>query len=469
MGYVHSERLSALDATFLDLEDESVHMHVGAVAIFDAGPLVRSDGSLDFERLRGLAGPALARAWRFRQRLEWIPVFGHPVWVDDARFNLDYHLRHTALPEPGDERQLKRLAGRIFSQKLDRSKPLWEMWLVEGLEGGRFAAITKVHHCMLDGVSGVDLLAALLDPAAAAASEADAGQDRWLPRPAPSRARLLAGELERRASLPARLAREAGRALADPRGSLEAARDTVGGVREFLGTGLDSASNTPLNGEIGPHRRFDWVRMDLGAVKEVRARLGGTVNDVVLAVVAGAVRSFLTGRGARVDDLDFRAQVPVNLRRAAERGRFGNQVALLLARLPVDEPDPRKRLERVTGVTRALKRSHQVQGGELLERIGDWTGKELLSAIARLAAGELAYNLVVTNVPGPPTPVELAGAPLREIYPLVPLFRNQAVGLALFSYTGSLFWGLNADWDAMPDLHDLALALEAELETLRKL
>jgi WS/DGAT/MGAT family acyltransferase len=469
MAYAHYDRLTALDATFLAIEDENVHMHVGAVAIFDAKPLARPDGGLDFARIRGLAGPALARSQRFRQRLASVPLVGQPVWVDDEHFQLDYHLRHTALPAPGDERQLKRLAGRLLSQKLDLHKPLWELWFVEGLEGDRCAVVTKVHHCMVDGISGVDLMGMLMRivPESGAGQEAEA--PRWLPRPAPGPARLLADELGRRAALPLALLRAGRRTVAAPLRSLEDARDAVEAVSEILSPGLRAATPTPLNGPIGPHRRFDWTAMDLGAVKDVKNRLGGTVNDVVLAVVAGAMRIFLARRGVAVDALDFRAQVPVNVRAPSQRGKLGNRVATLVARLPVHEPDRFARHREVLHTTRALKDSKQVRGSELLETLGDWTAKELLAGIVRMTSQGLAFNMTVTNVPGPQVPAYLLDAPMQAIYPVVPLFSHQGVGIALFSYDGRLFWGFHADWDAVPDLHDLVLAVEAEFEALRDL
>jgi WS/DGAT/MGAT family acyltransferase len=468
MAYAHYDRLSALDATFLDLEDPNVHMHVGAVAIFDAKPLSGPEGGLDFARLRALAGPALARSQRFRQRLARVPVLGHPVWVDDEHFQLDYHLRHTALPLPGDERQLKRLAARLLSQKLDLHKPLWELWFVEGLEGDRCALVTKVHHCMVDGISGVDLMGMLMR----LAPEVGAGAvdvPRWLPRPVPGPARLLGDELARRAGLPLSVLRAGRRALARPREGVVGARDAVEAVSEILSPGLHAASPTPLNHPVGPHRRFDWAEIDLDAVKEVKNRFGGTVNDVVLAVVAGAMRGFLVRRGVAVDDLDFRAQVPVNVRAPRERGRLGNRVATLVARLPVHEPDRRRRYDAVLRTTSALKESKQVRGSELLERLGDWTGKELLAGIVRMTSQGLAFNMTVTNVPGPSVPAYLLDAPMQAIYPVVPLFPSQCLGIALFSYAGRLFWGFHACWDAVPDLHDVVQGVESEFAALRAL
>jgi diacylglycerol O-acyltransferase len=466
MAYAHYDRLSALDATFLAIESPDVHMHVGTVGLFAAGPLRTAAGGLDIERIRGLAEPALRENARFRQRLERVPVFGHWVWVDDARFDLDYHLRHTSLPEPGDLRQLKRLAGRIFSQKLDRGRPLWEMWFVEGLADGRFAVITKVHHCMIDGISGVDLLGGFVT---AAAEKRRAASGRFVPRPAPRPERLALDELAHRAQLPLRAAAGTLELLRAPRRTVSGVSHAVAAVGHALGAGFGAASETPLNVKIGPHRRFDWLRMELAAVREAKERFGATVNDVVLAIVAGALRRFFERRGLAVDELDVCAMVPVSVRTARQRGKLGNRVASVRARLPVDERDAVQRVSRVVAETRRIKRSDVVEGTELLETLSDFTVTGLFVQLARLASVSGSYNLTVTNVPGPRTPVDLLGARMEEVYPLVPLFANQALGIALFSYDGGLFWGFDADWDALPDLHDLVGAVQEELELIRKL
>jgi len=467
LAYTHHDRLTALDASFLDLESPGVHMHVGSVGIFEAGPLQRGDGGIDFDQILALAESALSRAPRFRQKLSFVPLSGSPIWIDDDHFNLLYHLRHTALPHPGDERLLKRLVGRIMSQKLDRAKPLWELWFVEGLEDGRFAVVSKVHHCLIDGISGVDLLAAFMGPDPEHRPERV--ERRWMPRPGPGPLRLLAGEAWRRASLPARVAGAAATALRRPERALEQSSRAASGLAATLGNAFSPASDTPFNVPIGPHRRFDWTRMDLGAVRDVKSKLGGTVNDVALACVAGAVRDHLGAHGVEPGGIDFRTLVPVSTRRAQERGKLGNRVSLVVARLPVDEPDPRRRLARVIDETRKLKASGQVQGSEALEQISDWTIAGLLTALSRLAASRRAFNLVVTNVPGPDFPVFLSGARMLASYPLVPLFANQALGVAIFGYDGALHWGFDADWDALPELHDFVLATEREFELLRKL
>jgi WS/DGAT/MGAT family acyltransferase len=467
MSYVHSERLSALDATFLAIETPNVHMHVGAVHLFRGEPLRAPDGGLDFERIRELSEPALRRSGRFRQRLERIPGFGHPVWVDDPRFNLDYHLRHTSLPEPGDVRQLKRLAGRIFSQKLDPHRPLWEMWIIEGLDDGRFAVLTKIHHCMIDGISGADLMAGFMQDSAE--ERLATSRVPWVPRPQPSGLQLVTEELRRRASLPGKMVRAGLSALWNPLKTLEGTEHAVEAMAAAVSHGLGSASATPLNDPIGPYRRFDWARLELSALKKVKERLGGTLNDVVLAVVAGAMREFLGRRSVSVEGIDFRAMLPVNVRAEDQRGKLGNRVAFLIARLPLQEKDPNARLRCVIETTQELKASSTVAGGELMEEISDWTTGALFSGFSRLTARARSYNMVVTNIPGPQFPVYFAGAQMDEIYPLVPLFSNQALGIALFSYNGTLFWGLNADWDALPDLHDLVLLMHQEFEALSKL
>ncbi len=467
MAYTHYDRLTALDTSFLDLETPGVHMHVGSVGIFEPGGLGRPDGGIDFERILELADTGLQRAPRLRQKLERIPVSGHWIWVDDEHFNVLYHVRHTALPAPGDERRLKRLAGRIMSQKLDRAKPMWELWFVEGLEHNRFAVVSKIHHCLIDGISGVDLLGAFMGPDPDWRPELS--DHRWIPRPRPGPLALLGSELRRRASLPVAALAGASRALRDPGRTLDRTSHAASGVARALGKAISPASETPFNVPIGPHRRFDWTRFDLGVVREIKQKLGGTLNDVVLACVAGAAREYLRALQVDTDDLEFRALVPVSTRRQQEHGKLGNRVSMLVAPLPVSEPDPRKRLARISETMRELKGSGQIEGASALEGISDWTATGLLTRLSRLGATRRSFNLVVTNVPGPPVPIYLTDARLLESYPLVPLFENQALGVALFSYDGGLFWGFDADWDAVPDLHDFVLAIEREFEILRKL
>ena len=465
MTTTHYERLSALDAHFLDLEDVGVHMHVAAVLIGEAGPLTLPDGRLDAERIRAFVDARLSTIPRYRQRLARVPVERHPVWVDDPSFNIQYHVRHVGLPAPGDERQLKRLVGLVSSQKFDPGKPLWEVWIIEGLEGGRFALLARSHHCMVDGIAGVGVMRVLLRP------EPDPSfrpAPRWRARPAPSPVRLATDAFARRASEPALLAGAAGRALANPSRALRKAWNATLGLGESLGA-LRSASPTPLNPpHIGPHRRIDWLRFDLDAVKDVKRRLGGTVNDVVLATVSGAMRQYLRAHRVPLKGLDFRAMCPVNMVPAARRDGLGNHVVMLVAQLPLAERDPRRRLERVIATTRALKASRVPEGSELVEEIADWTATSLLTESIRLAVRQRAFNMIVTNVPGPPVPLYLLDAPMLATYPILPLYENQAMGLAFLSYGDGLYCGVASDWDRVPDVHDIALDLATAFEELRK-
>jgi WS/DGAT/MGAT family acyltransferase len=466
MGYTHFERLSSLDAAFLDVEDENCHMHIGAVGIFERGPLGRPDGGIAIERIRDLMTMGIHRIPRYRQRLSWIPVANHPVWIDDPRFNLNYHLRHTNLPHPGDERLLKRLVGRLMSQQLDRTKPLWEMWVIEGLEGNRVAVVTKVHHCMIDGIGGIDLIGGIMQSSPQPDPELTKHPPTWMPRPAPGPRELLVREIGRRVAEPLGILREIRQAIADPVAARTQLRDRLQGIGEALTAGLRSASPTPLNLALGPHRRFDWTDIDLGAVKAVKKKLGGTVNDVVLAILSGALRRFLHRRGVAPSRLDFRAMLPVSLRTAQDHDHVGNRVAMVVARLPLDEGDARRRLARVTAETRALKESKLVLGVQTLEDLSDRAFTTLFAQLTRLAERAQPYNIVVTNVPGPPFSLYLQGARMLSCFPVVPLFKNQSLGVALFSYDGRIHWGFNSDWDALPDLHELVEEVNEEFETL---
>jgi WS/DGAT/MGAT family acyltransferase len=337
--------------------------------------------------------------------------------------------------------------------------------VVEGLAHGRFAIITKTHHCMIDGVGTSDLMTASMR----IGPDASVSEPKpWTPRPAPGALGMAARELRRRAGMGFSALGAATDAVAHPLGAVSAVSEGVAGIGETLGAAMHRASATPFNVEIGPHRRFDWLRYDLDDVKQVKDRLGATVNDVVLANVAGALRSFLIQRDEDVSNLDFRALVPVNLRTEDDSGQLGNRVATVAAPLPLGEPDPRRRLAQVVEAMGKLKASRQVGGMEMMAEIGEWGLTRLFTQFARLSALSRPFNVVVTNVPGPQIEAYLLGSPLREAYPLVPLFRNQALGIALFSYHGGLFWGLNADWDALPDLHVLVEALALDFQALKQ-
>lgn len=456
-------RLSALDRSFLDIEDRNTHMHVGATCVFDVGPLAGPDGGIDIERVRAYVESRLHLIPRYRQHIARIPIEGHPVWIDDEQFDIRYHVRHLSLPRPGCERELKRLAGWINSQQLDRGKPLWEMWVVEGLENDRFALIAKTHHCMIDGLAGADLMTVLLQPNPGTAIDEP---HRWRPRPAPTRARLLRDAGLRWATLPLRV----GLALANnPVGLWNNASDLASALYESTAASLQHASETPLNRAIGSHRRFDWLTFDLDRVKAIKNRLGGTVNDVVLAVVSGGIRSYLDKRGVTLDgnpDFVFRAFCPVGLQTSRRGTSGGNFVSAMLMDLPVTEADPVKRLGRIHEFTRSHKGGAPIRGTEVLEDLADEFFPGLLGLFASAVESSRGYNLVVTNVPGPQFPLYLLGSRMAESYPLVPLFGHQGVGIALLSYRGHLCWGFSADRDIVPDLHDLVEGVRRAFEEL---
>lgn len=463
-GYAY-ERLSASDNTFLELENGGAHMHIAATTVFDAGSLGNASGGIDIDRVRAYVASRLHLIPRYRQRLAYVPFERLPVWVDDDHFNVSYHVRHTSLPRPGTVEQLKLLAGRIQSQRLDRAKPLWEFWVVEGLEAGsRFAIIQKAHHCMIDGMSGVDLLAVLLSPFSSTTFEEG---PRFRPRPAPSGPALVMEELWRRVREPANAMASLASRVGDPAGIVRDVVDGVEGVAEALTSTIRPASATPWNQPIGPHRRFEWLTLPLSEVKAVKNVLGGTVNDIVLATVSGALRRFLLGRGISPDGLRLRANVPVSVRGADERGSLGNRIALWMTDLPVDEADALTRLDRLRVTTHRLKESKQALGAQVLASVSDMTTWRLLATAVRLSTRSRPFNLVVTNVPGPQVELFLLDAPLREIYPMVNLLENQGLGVALFSYSGNLHWGVLADWDLVPDLGAFVTAIGTSFGELR--
>ncbi len=444
-----SDRLTGLDASFLHLEDASSHMHVAGVMIFEGDPP-------PYDELLEVIDRRLGLVPRYRQRLAFVPLAqGRPVWVDDPHLNLRYHVRSTALPAPGSEEQLKALAGRVFSQALDRDKPLWEIWLVDGLEGDRFAVLSKTHHALVDGVSGVDIMSVLFDTSPAPAAPADTGE-RWLPRPLPSAAQLLGEALVERATIPGELARSVRAVLRGPRRVVESVRDAAVGVGAMAWAGLNPAPPSPYNRPIGPHRRFTWVRVALDDVKAIKNELGGTVNDVMLATVAGALGKHLRRRGQNTNGLELKAMVPVSVRADVERGALGNRVAAMMAPLPVWCEDPVARLDIVREELKGLKSGGQAVGAQVLTQLSGFAPMTIMEQASRVAARQRFFNLVVTNVPGPQIPLYLAGKRLIDTFPMVPLAKNQALGVALLSYAGRINFGLVGDYDLMWDLDAFA-------------
>ncbi|HEU4431601.1 MAG TPA: wax ester/triacylglycerol synthase family O-acyltransferase [Myxococcota bacterium] len=457
------EWLSGQDHTFLLAESENAPMHVAAVGIFEAGPMRSEDGGVCVDRFLASMQSILHLIPRYRQRLEYSPLEHRPIWVDDRHFQLRYHVHHAALPKPGSLAQLKELAGWILSRQLDRARPLWEAWLIEGLEGGeQFALITKIHHCMVDGAAGADIAQIMLSPSPRTTLEEPAS---YTPRPLPSRFELARDEILRGAS---RIARAAGAIARAPRESgalIDHARKRAASLSKLARYALKPASPTPLNGEVGPHRQFDWLTMPLEAVLEVRKVLGTSVNDVVLATVAGAVRKYLLLRRAEPSILDFRISAPVNMRRASERGQLGNHVSSWVLPLPIAEKDPLTRLHKIREETAQLKRSDAAAGVETLLSLADWLPPRVLASAVGLAAGPA--NMIVTNVRGPELPLYMVGAKLLGMYPVVPLLPRTGLGVALFSYDGRLCWGFAADQDLVPDLPAFVRAIRDSFEELR--
>ncbi len=457
------ERLSAQDNSFLLMERPDVYMHVAATQIYDIGPLRKADGGVDFVLLRKAIESVLHLIPRYRQKLQWIPIANHPVWVDDAQFSIDYHVRHTSLPRPGSDEQLKNLAARIMAQQLDRAKPLWEYWIIEGLEGDRFAIVTKIHHCMIDGSSGVDLAQIMMS----LTPEVKISEPLpYIPRPAPTPGELLTDHVARRAAAPLQIVRGI-QALIDEAGSIrDDAVVRLEALRDLAGYAIKFASETPLNGRLGARRYLDSLVMDLDEVKKVRRALGCTVNDVVLATVTGAVRRYMIRRRVDPADLDFRVSAPVSVRREEDRGKLGNKVSSWIVPLPIDEADPLKQLQELHQRTEELKESKQALGVEMLMAAAEWAPSQLMSLGAQATSGPI--NMIVTNVPGPQMPLYLMGAELLEMYPMVPLLANTGLGIALVSYNGKVFWGFNCDPDMVPDVASFVEEIQDSFDALRE-
>lgn len=454
MTQPHYDRLTQLDNSFLVYEDTEPHaaMHVASTQIHEAKPLQRADGSIDIARIEEYVLSRLDKIPRYRQRIRRTPIEGHPVWVDDASFNIHYHVRHTRLPHPGNERQLKRLVGRVFSQRLDREKPLWELWVIEGLEGDRVAVLSKVHHCMVDGVSGAELITELLTPEP---REKPDPPSQWVPRPVPSNLALGTDEVTRVARVPFALGAAAGRVLLDDDDTRHDFAERIRAMARVVGN-AGTATPVPFNRPVGPFRRMDWTTMPIDEIKRVGRALGATLNDVVLATAAGGFGAFLQrDRGMDLDGVHFQVMAPVSVRRDEEQGALGNRVSAWMVDLPIAEADPVARVERIREETQELKESHAALGAETLSQVTEWTGPGLLSLGARLLNLGTPFNSVVTNVPGPRVPLFMLESRLLEIHPHVPLMGTLGIGIALFSYDGNLSWGFSGDWDLVPDLHQL--------------
>ena len=458
MSQHHMDRLTSIDASFLTNESPTSHMHVGAVLIFE-GPPPKYDDFVEHVESR------LALVPRFRQKLATPPLqAGRPFWADDPCFNLSYHLRHTALPAPGGEEQLRKLAGRLFSQQLDRSKPLWELWLVQGLERKRFALVSKTHHALVDGVSGVDISTVLFD--VKPVPEPVTPDDSWSPRPSPSSAELVARGVRDLASAPINFGRGAADLVRRPKTAARRVANAAEAVGEVAWNFADPAPSVPTNVPIGPHRRFVWTRSELATFKRIKDALGGTVNDVVLTVVSGALRKWLNARGVRTEGLEMRALVPVSIRAEDEHGQLGNRIAAMRGPLPVYIADPVARLAVVRESMEGLKGSKQALGAEVISRFNDFAPPTLLAQASRINFSTRLFNLIVTNVPGPQIPLYVLGRELQDVFPVAFLPQNHALAIAIMSYNGAIDFGLLGDFDAMEDIDLVSEGISDSLDEL---
>jgi diacylglycerol O-acyltransferase / wax synthase len=455
----HLDRLTPVDASFLHQEGAVSHMHIGGLTLIE-GPPPSMDEFLEQIRRRLHVVP------RYRHKLAHTALdSGRPVWIDDPSFSLEYHVRHTALPAPGGWEQLQDLTARIFSQQLDRSKPLWEMWLIEGLEDNRFALLTKTHHSLIDGIAGVDLATVLFDLSPDPPPLPTSGRP-WQPHPEPGTTQLLAAGLQGAIKAGITLAEGAMDALAHPERALARAREAAEGVGEIIWAGLNPAPETPLNVPIGPHRRFVGITAGLDDLKAVKNAFGGTVNDVVLAVVAGALRSFLISRGRPTAGVEMRALVPVSVRTEDERGGSGNRIVVMRGPLPVYISDPLNRLRFVSGAMDGLKESKQALGAEVIAGAQNFAPPTILAQASRLNFSTRLFNLIVTNVPGPQFPLYVLGREMLQAFPIAFLPENHALAIAIMSYNGQMNFGLLGDFDALPDIDTIGQNIAAELANL---
>jgi diacylglycerol O-acyltransferase len=462
-GMPTHERLSPLDASFLHFEDGVSHMHIGSVGIFE-GPKPA------FEDVMAMVEGKLPLVRRYRQVVRFVPFnAARPVWVDDPHFNLEYHLRHTALPEPGGDRELRALVGRVMAQQLDRGKPLWEIWAVEGLQDGKWAMIAKTHHALVDGVAGTDLLALLMD---ISPEPSPPTPDDWRPMPAPSSLGLVTSAAWGLARSPY----EQFRALrARTRMPLQAARqlaEVAKGLSAMAGVVKPTAPSS-LNGPLGPHRRYAWASSSVDDIKRVRKSLGGTFNDVVLAAITGGLRDLLLSRNESVDRT-LRSLVPVSVRPRDESGTavgdgtLANKVSAMFAELPVHLKDPVDRLRAITSQMEDLKESKEAVAAEALTSLSGFAPSMLLALGMRLATriSQRNVNTVTTNVPGPQFPLYVAGRRMLKAYPYVPLAGQVRIGIAIFSYDGNVTFGITGDRDTTEDIGVLSTGIENTMEEM---
>jgi diacylglycerol O-acyltransferase / wax synthase len=458
------ERLGPQDASFLYLETPTVHQHVGGLAILD--PSTAPNGKLTYPDLVRVISSRLHLASRFRQKVVFPPLaMARPVWVDDANFDLDFHMRRAALPAPGGRRELVDYVQRVISRPLDRTKPLWELYLIEGMDDGLAAILTKVHHSMVDGLAAIDLASAVYD---FAPEPQILTPPAWEPEPEPSRLDLFRDALRDQVTHPTRgLADLAQRTLQTPARVAREVGDILGGIGEILGGGV-FAPPSPFNRRVGPNRRFAMAEAPVQTFKDIKRALGATVNDVVLATVAGGLYRLLRSRREPTRKRFLRAMVPVSVRSKDQRSAMGNRVSSIFVDLPVGPMGGKRRLAMIRERTKYLKESNYAVGAEFLMNIGSWAPPTIHAMAARLAARSRVINLVVSNVPGPQMPMYIAGAKLLAQYPIMPIAETMGLSIAVTSLAGTMAFGLTADWDILPDIDFLAESMEEALGELRK-
>jgi diacylglycerol O-acyltransferase / wax synthase len=445
--------MSAQDAMFLHVENDVTPMHIGGVSIFEGPPPPFAD-------LRAMVGSKLHLTPRYRQKVRFVPLgMGEPIWVDDPHFSIDYHLRHSAVPSPGTEKQLRATAARVFSQHLDRARPLWEIWMVEGLEDERWALLSKVHHCMVDGVAATDMMSLMFGE-----SPDPTNGELWSPDREPSVLELIAYSATHRVRDPAAQVRVALRAPSEAVGAVAGVTRALAGAASALRPATSS-----LTGPIGPHRVWSWAKVPLGGVKQVRAELGGTVNDVVLTLITNGYRELLEARGDSIaPGRSVRTMVPVSVRKPGESGVYNNRVSAVFARLPVGIEDPAERLSSIREQMDGLKSSKQAVAGDALTQLSGFAPPMLLALGSRLATRSARLNMdtATTNVPGPQHPLNTLDRTLLESYPYVPIVGTIRIVVAIFSYDGTLYFGVTGDRDSASDIDVLTAGVEADLPKL---
>lgn len=460
------DRLTGGDALFLDVESGLTRMFVAVCLLFEAGPSNLENGRLDFERIRSRVGARLADIPRYRRRLSVSPLERRPIWLDDPEFDLDRHVRHRELPGHGAMHQLETLCADLAARDLDRDHPLWELWVIEGVEEGRFAVLMKAHHSMVDGIAGMQLLQSVLD---VEPKDAELSEAHWAPNRVPHVIELAALELADRVRAMARLASDAWTAFGRPRELIDDAKMLAKGFRHAERFELHPASDSPLNHPVSADRRIGWWDVELTRIEEIRRAKGGTLNDVVVATLALALGRVLEERGfpaGELRDMDLRVTCPVNTRPRGRPSEAANQISLLVAPLPVGEDDPLVVLDRVRESLAVAKDSNMVVAVHSILRLADWMPRFVSRELVRYALKVRSANVVVTNIPGPPLPLFLLKSRLLAAYPIVPLMPGHSLCVAVLSYAGRLHWGLNADWQAVADLEDWSRAIEEAFERL---